>query len=753
MPIIQKTRSYQDLFASTTNYLRGNTGDAFTFRLEFDESIQVTSGNGDTINNNATTDIITWLGGSWAEEGFRNGDTISITIYNTSTGVVTDFTSTTIDWIQDDEMKVASTTSTWYDFQTEAVVIFVTSRSREGMELSLNFVGNGSQGTEFSLIDGNATRLNFDFKNNPGPVFNGTQFGERSGMFNVISNCELTASTTGVRTYVLTISATIDGLYNSGLFSFNNCLKLYAKMNWESLLGEPFDNLEAIYNDDADTGWFDMGFNSAPVDATLIQGINELAYDNPTAGSFVIESSSIKYAIGSAYVSGDDSYYKNQQDSQSNLSMIIPTQVPTLNTPINSFQILGRGYTLTIHAVIQTGNQFLVSYTFDPNSDFTNWIDARSDGDRTFYLWAKFGNTNVLVFQGQMTKAPAVTKVQTMIKSGYLDHSENVTAVSGIDMNYSGNVEDDIAFVGSWRNRFSEPITYFRIGIEAFNIASNESFTLQQSNVSFATIPQVSGVYVVNEVLPINTELPTTSVKRDAFLTRDTSIDTITGWGLKIYYPFLFNWRYWINQANANADFYPDQQTQNWVPYGGQTGPWRLRINMEYDRAGENFQYLDEVVIKDYETNPNLIQIIELKRASTNAVVDVVIEGELHKIVAQNVTSSGEAWNQATTWGMITIEPTEASPRWLSSTAIDFDGNTNNPLTPLSGLRCDLTFPSPDNARLECFFDPSKINLSNGVKITAKIKGCFEDSDVVNKLTTANVQKMTTSGDEKIKAI
>ena len=73
MPIIQKTRSYQDLFASTTNYLRGNTGDGFTFRLEFDESIQVTSGNDDTINNNATTDIITWLGGSWAEEGFRNG--------------------------------------------------------------------------------------------------------------------------------------------------------------------------------------------------------------------------------------------------------------------------------------------------------------------------------------------------------------------------------------------------------------------------------------------------------------------------------------------------------------------------------------------------------------------------------------------------------------------------------------------------------------------------------------------------------
>lgn len=752
MPIIQKTKTFADIFGGSTNFLQVNTGDSFTFELEIDESISVTSGNGNTINNNATLDIITWLGGSWAEEGFRAGDGIQITIYNTQTGAVSGLQLTTIDYIQDEEMKVNATTSTWYDFQTEAVMIFVTSRAREGMELSVNFVANGSQGNEFSLLDGEPTRFNFDFKNNPGPVYNGIAFGDRSGQFNIVANCELTGSTSALRTYVLTISATLPDIYNANFFNFNNCLKLYARMNWESLLGEPFDNLESIYNDDADTGWFDMGFNSAPVDATLIQGVNELAFDSPTAGNFIIETTSNDYAFGSAYISGDENYYKNQPESQSNLSMIIPTQIPTLGTPINSFQIQGRGYTLTIHAVITSGNQRIVSFTFDPNSTFASYMQSRPEGDRKMYIWARFGNTNVLVFQDQMTSAPAVTKVQTFLRSGYLDHSENITSVTGVDMNYSGNVEDDIAFVGVWRTRFSEQTTYFRIGIEAFHVSSNESFTLQQSNISFANIPQVQGAYVVNEILPINSELPTTSVKRDAFLTRETSVDNSVGYGLKVYYPFLFNWRYWLAQANANVDFYPDQQTQNWVPYGN-TGPWRLRINMEYDRAGENFQYLDEIVIKDYETNPNLIQIIELKRAIDNSVVDVIVEGEMHKIVVQNVTSSGEVWNQATTWGMITIEPTEASPRWISSTAIDFDNDTNNPLTPLSGLRCDLTFPSPDNARLECFFDPSKLNLSNGVKITGKIKGCFEDSLIVNKLTTANVQKMTTSGDEKIKAL
>jgi hypothetical protein len=99
---------------------------------------------------------------------------------------------------------------------------------------------------------------------------------------------------------------------------------------------------------------------------------------------------------------------------------------------------------------------------------------------------------------------------------------------------------------------------------------------------------------------------------------------------------------------------------------------------------------------------------------------------------------------------MITIEPTESNPRWISSTAIDYDNNTLNPLFPLSGLtRCELTFPTPDVARLECFFDPDKINLTNGVKFTSKIKGC-SDGEVV-KLATDGQQKLTTSGDKKIK--
>ena len=208
-----------------------------------------------------------------------------------------------------------------------------------------------------------------------------------------------------------------------------------------------------------------------------------------------------------------------------------------------------------------------------------------------------------------------------------------------------------------------------------------------------------------------------------------------------------------MDQANANADFYPNDQNQNWLTYS-ETPDWVIRLKLELDRDDEAFEYIDILEIKDYDSDPNIQQSIELRRDLDNSLLDVIIENETHRIVGNNVVITGGTWDQSSVWGMITIETKESSPRWISSTAIDFDGDQNNPLTPLSGLRCDLTFPTPSNARLECFFDPTKLNLDPGTKITIKIKGCYTDGpddNIQTKMTTTNVQKMTTSGDLKIK--
>ena len=81
-----------------------------------------------------------------------------------------------------------------------------------------------------------------------------------------------------------------------------------------------------------------------------------------------------------------------------------------------------------------------------------------------------------------------------------------------------------------------------------------------------------------------------------------------------------------------------------------------------------------------------------------------------------------ENWDVSNIWGMITVESFESAPRWICSTVVPFDNDTANPLIPLSGLLITIVYLAPNVAVLECYFNPDLINISNGVKITAKIK-------------------------------
>lgn len=716
------------MWGTTRSYLKSNVGDLHTASINIQENIEVISGNGNSLTNNVSTDIMTWLGGDFEEEGFRANDTIVIEVYNVTTGNTISTKTTTIDYVIGDTMKVASTSANWYDLPDEAVSI-TTSRARESMILDVNMVANGSAGSQFSLIDGEVTRFNFDLTGG-GTGFTGVQIGNKSGSYDVTASMSLTSSVgASPREYTLTLTFTQIGLYNANLFSFDNCVKLYAGMSWSSLAGEPFGQTIDVFNDDADTGWFNQGFNSSLIDATLVQGITTLAYDSVTTGQFVIDSASNDYAIGSAYISGSDSYYKIQPESQTNLTMIVPSSIPVSGVANQSaLNPDGAGYTIELTNIATAGTQRTIDFTFTPNSAFTTFMTSQTEGNRTFYVWMKFGNVNVLVFSGQLSSAPVVVGTINMNATNYIDHGQNTTSDQDTSLSvtgYAGNVEDDFGFVAKWLWIKKAIVSYVRVGIRAYNTSTEESFMLQQTSFSLNNIPQTGPLdsYVLNLTAPINTELPTTSNKIEAILINDNSINTATEYGVRLYYPYLYNWRYWLSQANANGDFYPDQQTQNWIPYGN-TGNWKLQSIVEYDLNGSAYQYTDDLVINGYDSDANIVQDIQLFRNDPLTNVNVIIEGEMMRVVATHTLTTG-TWSTTSVWGMITIEPTESSPRYMSSTAIDFDGNLLNPLTPITGLRCDLTFPSTNVARLECFFDPTKINLTNGVKFTTKIKGCI----------------------------
>jgi hypothetical protein len=132
---------------------------------------------------------------------------------------------------------------------------------------------------------------------------------------------------------------------------------------------------------------------------------------------------------------------------------------------------------------------------------------------------------------------------------------------------------------------------------------------------------------------------------------------------------------------------------------------------------------------------------------ATNQNVGVVTEGELMRVVATHQLTNGDVWIPSKTWGMITVEPKESSPRSICSSVLPFDNNTNNPLQPLNGVQMSITYPTTTTAEMECFFNPDLIDLSNGVKFTTKIKqNC---NIITNKTTTDGIIKTTTFGTNK----
>lgn len=728
MPIRVTNSSYTDFpFGAVTSFLQSNAGNTVRGDWEIEESISVLSDAGTTITRDPITSTYEWLGGDFEAEGFRPGDSINVIIFDSISGAVINTHSTTVSWVDGSEMNVASVGTQWYTFPDSRVAINNT-RNREGMELYFNMVSNASSGSDFSLIDGEVTRFIFDLQNPALPVI--TAPGNRSGAYE-IQTCTigLLSSGSGVNTYRLRIEFVQSGIYNSTLFDFNNCLKVYLGMNWQSLFGEPYSNTLEVVNEEANTGWFNQAYNNDIIDANLVEGIGALGYDSVTSGTFKIDSTSSQYAQGSAYIPGDDNYFKIKPQNQSELAMLIASdEVVIVGTPRSSeVNPDGAGYDFEITNVTLVGTIYEVSYTFTPNAAFTTFMEGRQEGDRKFYVWMRWGKVNVLVFNDQLTKQPPVTGLLRLERRNWYDHSQQLTDGNGLENTYTGNIEDDFGFVGKFRYNSNDVGTYVRVGVRAYNTVTEEFFVLQQTNFNIANIPTDNtsyGAYILNETQAVNTALPTTSVKRQVELVRDTSIDIASAYGVRLYYPYIYRWEYWIELLNANSDFYPDEQTRNWLPYGT-TGNWVLQLFFENDRNGDAYANQYQIGIKSYDSDANIQQTIDLYRLNPVQQVQVIVEGEVMRIVAEHTLLNGASWQQSTVWGMITVEPTESNPRWLSSTVVPFDNNTSNPLTPISGTVATLSFPTPDVARIECLFDSSNINLTNDVKFTTKIKGCF----------------------------
>jgi hypothetical protein len=763
MPIVITNKEYIDGgFGGSLTYYRANPGDQREVELTIESNIRISS-----INNPITIDISTGQHTSttlsWAEEGFRVGDSINVTKYAQDGTILLTFNSSVL-YVDDVIMDIAPNQTGGYNIANgEFLVYSVTGRNRDDLDVFFNHVLNGQQGSEFSLIDGEATRIKFPGVNAL-PVSSsiiGDLIQNQSGQFVVSANLQRVSdppapNPENKRIYRLRVTFFQPGMYDSSWFSSSGCLKTYLRLSWASIGAEPFNRTEIVISDDADTGYYDEAYNTEIVNGSLVQGIQELDYCTPSTHDIIVDGPLTDIGIGSVYIPTDVSYYKNRPTSQKEITMIKATSDIAQTPPplvLASYQNeFNAGYTWTINSINQVGSETTINVTFTPNAAFKTFMDDRDLGDRLFYVWIKIGDVNVLAFQDQLICDVDVNFPLNVVDAqAFLDHSDNVNDVTGNFTEINFDTEDDFAFHGRFLLDKDEIFNRFEINIEAYNLTTGDDFTLQSSTFDFNGV-QISndGRYLLNESQTIVTTLPSNSLKRDALLVLDPSLDTMTEYGIRLYYPSLLRWQYWLDQLNASPDFYPTQD-KNWEQYDN-IGDWIVRIELKLIGPVNAYGYDQQIEINPYNNEDNIDSTIEMVRESTGQVVSVIVEGEIMRIIAEHRITNGTLWNPLDNWGMITCETFESGPRFICSSVLPFDNNLSNPLRPLDNVQMLITYPSADVARMECLFDSSLVDLSNGIKFTSKIKGCQRDKEITKTMTDGTT-KTTTFATDKTLAI
>lgn len=738
----------------TTSFYRSNTGDKIVASVFIRSQIRITSINNtlslDPILNQVTSPAVSWI-----EEGFRPNDNVLVYIRTSGGSVLQQY------WTQIQSVNnlVADFTnvSFFYDFTAGEIMEFIVvdapsstqAVERDEVDVLLNHTINGNTGAPASLIDGETTRVRITGVAGSviGVPIAGTTLGNQSGQMLIETSLTKVAPTDALFRYRLDLTFVNTGMFDDGTWFFTaSCLKAFISMQWARFANETYARKIVTYNEDADTGYYDEPYNAGIGNSTLIQGASEISYCDTTSHVIVVDGPTTDLQIGSCYLPQDETYFKNKPESQLVLSMVIPSSdlaVGSYNSPLNPS---GAGYQIEVDNITIVGSQTTIELRVIPNAQLEPFMDSKDAADRVFLLWVRCGTINHLAYSDNLICAPVpADPLVPVYTAEYLDHSQNVTSFVGLLDDKTFNTEDDIAFYGEIL--LDKGVTYdeFNVYIEARNSVTGDDFILRSFSFSFTGV-QISndGRYLLNEIIAVNSGLPSTSEKINAILNLKPSLDTPTQYGVAIYAPILLDWRYWLTQANANVDFYPNQN-KNWQQYSA-AADWNTEIRLELVSDGVSNNFTDEFNILDYDSEPNLISDIQLVVDATDQNVGIVTEGELMRVVATHELVSGTWGNDA--WGMITVEPTEGAPRKIISTAIPFDFDPSNPFYPLDGVAMVVTYPAPNIAQMECYFNPDLINTQNGVKFTSKIKkSCIEEPEF--KTTTLGAIKTTTTGENK----
>ena len=497
MPIQITDQLFQNSqFTNSYNQYTANAGDRTYCVFSVRTAMRVSS-----VDNPLSLDYslnqITSPAVSWLDEGFRVGNTVQISKYN-STGLVYGYYRD-ITFVDDTHLDLNGTAGQWYDVaNNEMLVITVVNSSQDpspkqytNMEFLINHSLSGQLGNSLSLIDGEPTRVLFENIDtlSTGGALTGLIVPNQSGQFLINAFLVFTGTNNdGFNKYSIQTALTQSGVYDQAWFAQASYLKLFAQFSWQPQPQDPYPPSTVIYDEVANTGWFNEKFNVGVSPDSMVQNIPELDYCVPSVHEVIIDSQLTdgnKFGIGGCYISIDDNYYKNKTYPQQNITMCLPTTRLVVgqtfaSAPNNDPNYLGAGYDISINSVAIGGGQVKVNFTFTPNALFNTFMENRDDGDKLFYLWVTVGEVNFLAFDGQLKCDPPVGGALGLTTNfGFLDHGQNITQIGGSKQGFVANTEDDCAWYGTFLLDNNQVYDRLTMEIEVFNGTSQDDFGLQ----------------------------------------------------------------------------------------------------------------------------------------------------------------------------------------------------------------------------------------------------------------------------------
>ncbi len=628
-----------------------------------------------------------------------------------------------------------------------------------------------------SLIDESVTRLHLPVNLNTmsvGDVENMSLVSFGSGIGKVEATIErLTDVNSYTRKWEIVINLTNcaylldEGLEGDTQIYFDNSLIIYTDMEWYvTNFINPYPTLGietpfVLQHDLTNIRFLDDPFGNPtysqiyPVAPSYNIGI----YYNEESDIFEADFANfLSYQdlyIGASYVPSLDSYYKNKNEYQVNLSMLLTSSLASVGTYSSELNPDGAGYDLEIISLTNPYVSTLeIKFKIIPNTEF-NTLLSQESFNKNFIVWAKFGHTCHTIYRGEALRKPKalipfndlkITPTNWCTIAG-----DKITDVLQVDDSYDTTALTPL----SYPLFNTEDHLYLRYNLEVplFNRYYNV-----KTELIFGLFTDILNTYVVLDNFQITSEFPYNTLNGktnfDASVTNPYNIEsssfknglTTSSKGLStpstgnqlltIFSMFQINWRYWLTQTGL-YDFLIAEglTTKDFISYI--KDPLNARINNFYfffvrtsfeddDNIYYHFTQIWDILNYDeqFTSSPPLLDdewqgsgVIKYYAENGLEVPNLIIN-ELMKV--EVIVTTGQ---DATTdsWGNITIEQFEQNQRWMMSSNYNRENNTNNPILPIVGqtkLKKEIT--DTNEITYSCLIDCNLLADNQDFKITLK---------------------------------